>query len=209
MPYCNRCGNLLETGQQSCPECGQASDGALAGLGPMPRSSDVTTLGAGTDLASYWWRVLGYLVDAIILGVVVSYPLRSLHVNAYAAAIVVVVVTFFYGTLLLTYTSGQTLGMRLVRVRVVNATTNATVSRFEAGKRTALYCVFSLISNIYHYDKYRHPNAHERMVESHHAALGLVLGIPIFLDLLWPLWDKRKQTLTDKFAGTVVVRPRT
>lgn len=53
--------------------------------------------------------------------------------------------------------------------------------------------------------------------------LGLNLGsllnlIPILgsllaviwtpLDLLWPLWDKRRQALHDKFAGTVVVRER-
>jgi uncharacterized RDD family membrane protein YckC len=45
------------------------------------------------------------------------------------------------------------------------------------------------------------------MVESHHALASLALTIPVLVDLLWPLWDKRKQTLTDKFAGTVVVRP--
>lgn len=39
------------------------------------------------------------------------------------------------------------------------------------------------------------------------AAVLLVVplvGIP--LDLLWPLWDRRKQTLHDKIAGTVVVK---
>lgn len=33
------------------------------------------------------------------------------------------------------------------------------------------------------------------------AIIGLV-----FLDWLWPLWDKRKQTLHDKVAGTFVVK---
>ena len=28
----------------------------------------------------------------------------------------------------------------------------------------------------------------------------------VLLDLLWPLWDPRRQTLHDKAAGTVVVR---
>jgi len=28
----------------------------------------------------------------------------------------------------------------------------------------------------------------------------------LFLDLLWPLWDRRNQTLHDKAAGTVVLR---
>jgi len=37
--------------------------------------------------------------------------------------------------------------------------------------------------------------------------MSLILVLPLYLDLLWPLWDKRNQTLSDKFADTVVVRP--
>jgi uncharacterized RDD family membrane protein YckC len=206
VPYCNQCGSLVESGQLTCPQCGKATDGSLAGLGPMPSPADAT-LATTTPLAGYGWRVLGYLIDSIILGVVFSYPLRALHVNVYATAVTIAVVTFLYGTLFLSFMSGQTPGMRVVRVRVVNAVSSATVTRLAAGRRTALYCALSLIGNLYHYTKYAHPTAHQRMVESHHALASLALTIPVLVDLLWPLWDKRKQTLTDKFAGTVVVRP--
>jgi uncharacterized RDD family membrane protein YckC len=39
-------------------------------------------------------------------------------------------------------------------------------------------------------------------------AAGLLTIVPVaaFLDLLWPLWDRRNQTLHDKAAGTVVLR---
>jgi uncharacterized RDD family membrane protein YckC len=39
-------------------------------------------------------------------------------------------------------------------------------------------------------------------------AAGVLTVIPFaaFLDLLWPLWDNRNQTLHDKAAGTVVLR---
>jgi uncharacterized RDD family membrane protein YckC len=36
------------------------------------------------------------------------------------------------------------------------------------------------------------------------AALGFVPLLPI-LDLLWPLWDERKQTLHDKAVGSYVI----
>lgn len=36
-------------------------------------------------------------------------------------------------------------------------------------------------------------------------AVGVLAGIVALLDYLWPLWDKRRQALHDKFAGTVVV----
>jgi uncharacterized RDD family membrane protein YckC len=39
------------------------------------------------------------------------------------------------------------------------------------------------------------------------AAAGLFLGgLPLLLDLLFPLWDERSQSLHDKIAGTIVVR---
>lgn len=38
--------------------------------------------------------------------------------------------------------------------------------------------------------------------------LGGVLGIYLFVDDLWPLWDSRKQALHDKIAKTNVVRVR-
>jgi uncharacterized RDD family membrane protein YckC len=36
----------------------------------------------------------------------------------------------------------------------------------------------------------------------------MLFVIPILVDDLWPLWDKQKQTLHDKVAGTVVVKRR-
>jgi uncharacterized RDD family membrane protein YckC len=35
-----------------------------------------------------------------------------------------------------------------------------------------------------------------------------LLGLPLLLAYLWPLWDKRNQTLYDKMASTLVVRDR-
>lgn len=32
-----------------------------------------------------------------------------------------------------------------------------------------------------------------------------LLLVPGLLDVLWPLWDGKRQTLHDKIAGTVVV----
>ena len=37
--------------------------------------------------------------------------------------------------------------------------------------------------------------------------LHAIINQAIYIDYLWPLWDDRKQTLTDKVLDTVVVRP--
>jgi uncharacterized RDD family membrane protein YckC len=33
-------------------------------------------------------------------------------------------------------------------------------------------------------------------------------GLPCYLGYLWPLWDDKRQTFSDKVCGTVVVRTR-
>lgn len=38
------------------------------------------------------------------------------------------------------------------------------------------------------------------------VVLGDLAGLFYLLDVLWPLWDRRRQTLHDRVAGTVVVR---
>jgi uncharacterized RDD family membrane protein YckC len=39
------------------------------------------------------------------------------------------------------------------------------------------------------------------------SLLGLFV-LPLLLAYLWPLWDRRNQTLYDKMVGTIVVRSR-
>jgi uncharacterized RDD family membrane protein YckC len=39
------------------------------------------------------------------------------------------------------------------------------------------------------------------------SLLGLFV-LPLLIAYVWPLWDRRKQTLYDKMVGTIVVRSR-
>jgi uncharacterized RDD family membrane protein YckC len=73
---------------------------------------------------------------------------------------------------------GQTLGKMALGVRVVRATDAGRVGYSRALGRVA--CIW---------------------------VLG-VLVLPLLLAYLWPLWDKRNQTLYDKMVDTVVVRVR-
>jgi uncharacterized RDD family membrane protein YckC len=77
--------------------------------------------------------------------------------------------------------SGQTLGKRVFGIRVVDAESLDPVGSGQAGIR-ALYYFWVLIP---------------------------VLGTPFqILDTLWIFWNKRKQTLHDKIAETIVVSSR-
>jgi len=76
---------------------------------------------------------------------------------------------------------GQTIGNRIVKTRVVQATSGASLEFATSWKRWFIMALLNV---------------------SLYLGVGLVL-LP--LDYLWPLWDKRRQTLHDKFAGTIVV----
>ncbi len=207
MPYCTHCGTPKAPGQQFCPNCGQPAAGDAVAPAPLPYFPMDTPAEPTSDLASFWWRALGYIVDSIVLAIVVTLPLRGMKVNLYGASLVFVAIVFVYGVLLLTRMHGQTIGMRVARVRVVDATTREPVGLAAALQRTALYCVIDLVGTIYHYTRYTNPTAAQKVTEAHHVLIALALILPLIVDLLWPLWDKQNQTLHDKFAHTLVLRP--
>jgi uncharacterized RDD family membrane protein YckC len=73
---------------------------------------------------------------------------------------------------------GQTLGKMALGIRVVRSEDGERVSYLRALGRAASVWVLALFA------------------------------LPLLLAYLWPLWDKRNQTLYDKMASTIVVRDR-
>jgi uncharacterized RDD family membrane protein YckC len=89
----------------------------------------------------------------------------------------VLVATYVYAVELM-YKSGQTVGKRVMRLRVIPLDPAARLTRGMAAKRWLVQ-----------------------------FAAGTILPLFTYLDGLWQLWDKPYlQTLHDKFAQTVVVK---
>jgi uncharacterized RDD family membrane protein YckC len=89
----------------------------------------------------------------------------------------VMAATYVY-TVELMYRSGQTVGKRVMKLRVIPLDPRARLTRGVAAKRWLVQSVG-----------------------------GAVLPLFTYLDGLWQLWDKPYlQTLHDKFAQTVVIR---
>jgi uncharacterized RDD family membrane protein YckC len=91
---------------------------------------------------------------------------------------------FVYATAFIGSAWNATPGMRLLRLRCAREAGSGNVILARAFIRSAVYLAFGLA-----------------------AALAAPLAIIVLVDLLWPLWDKKRQTLHDKAAGTVVLRP--
>ncbi len=144
-------------------------------------------------LAGYGIRLGAWLLDLVVV-TVVSIPLlipfgglfhetstQTTHGVSFsvqgAGLLVHAVVVLLYGMLFIGSRRGQTLGMMLLGIRCVDA----NVPTGSIGYGRALLRAF---------------------VE---YALAVALFIPWIIDMLFPLWDTRKQTIHDKVGGSIVL----
>jgi uncharacterized RDD family membrane protein YckC len=136
-----------------------------------------------TNYGGFWIRVVAYIIDAIILGIVGAIIYAILGVNigdpnvmssgAYQGAQginLVISAAYFAG---LWTVMGGTLGQRIFGMRVVDANTGQPIG---VGKALLRW-------------------------------LGLLISFLVcFIGVIWVAFDARKQGWADKIASTVVVR---
>lgn len=150
---------------------------------PVPTGADPVT---GARLASWGRRAGGWFVDLVVyfLAFVATFLIALTTEDPVtgeisdAAALLIFFVWFLGPSVyawLMVGAFGQTLGKMAVGIRVVRGSDADRVSFSRAFGR---------------------------------AASTWLLGafvFPLLLAYLWPLWDRRNQTLYDKMAGTIVV----
>jgi len=175
--YCSNCGSEIHT--IACPVCG-----AVHAQSPSARPDPKT----GLELAGFWRRVGSRLGDDLLLiipGVVVFAFVAAVS-NVAVAWIAFFALTGGYVIGFLSGPAGQTLGGRVASTRVRDARTGTTISLRQACSRwgfVTLYGALELLGARWAY---------------------VVVAISL-VDNLYLLLDPRRQTLHDKFAGTIVV----
>jgi len=153
---------------------------------------------AGPELAQYGLRLGGWLIDWVILlviGVVVSVLTHSFHythisnnVDGFSSndrsfrwgmpgVLLSALIIIAYGTLMCGSSRAQTVGMMVTGTKAVKLSTGAPIGYPAALGRA----VFEWL-------------------------LAAIFFLPWVLDMLFPLWDSKNQTLHDKVSGTIVVR---
>jgi len=175
-------------------------DASSISFPPPPTSFDTPT---GVPYASWGIRLGGYLIDIVIFAVVliVLYiPLRHAHTlvlhtmarrgqrrhNISGVPFLITAVLYIaYSTFLCGGRKGQTIGMMAVGVKAVRDGTLSGLGYGRAFGRALLEQVLRLVTGVI-----------------------FIVGIIWLLDMLFPLWDKKRQTLHDKATGTVVIRSR-
>jgi len=160
----------------------------------------------GQPLASFGDRLLARLIDGGIVGVVAialfvaAYPIAFARLDTvqvddngqitnlgpflatfllvYFGAIVLVLLGTYLYEVELMHRTGQTVGKRVMKLRIIPVEPGRQLTRGAAAKRWATY-----------------------------QLLGTVVPLFSWLDGLWQLWDKPyQQCLHDKAASTVVVK---
>jgi uncharacterized RDD family membrane protein YckC len=206
MVYCSNCGTVEDPDEQFCKTCGAATSGEFASPAPLPYfPMDRPPASVETNLAGFWWRALGFVIDTILLGLVTTLPAHQMSINFYVGAVLAIVVGYFYWFLLIAFW-GATIGMRVASIRCVDMKDRGSVGPRQAAVRSAAYSVLFALGSFYHYTTYAHPTTAQSKLTGEHVALLYCLAIPHLLDLLWVAWDKKNQSLHDKVAGTLVIR---
>ena len=209
MATCPTCGTEEASGQQFCSSCGSPTSSVYSNPAPLPAypAQAPPSIGSYT-LATFWKRFLGYLVDYVILIIIGVLILRPVHASFVAAVVAATVLTFLYNSLQIGLNHGQTIGMRLVSVKCVDQDGFTEINYPRAVKRALFYGVLTLIGSLENVHHYAHPTTAQLHHYYHQELILVVLVLPHLIDLLWVAWDKRNQTLHDKFARTVVISTR-
>jgi uncharacterized RDD family membrane protein YckC len=119
------------------------------------------------------------IIDALIIGVTAAILLVA--IAGFAGSGITFGeqgLMFIYASILLGVPRAQTVGMMALGTRVVDANTGGVIGFGRSIGRAAVYLIL---------------------------AITIIGGL---IDILWPLWDSRNQTLHDKAIGSVLIHSR-
>ena len=161
----------------------------VCGRSLAPNAHGALDATSGLMLAGWWRRVGATFADDLILIIptLVVASLFSQANGAYLGALAGLVLEGLYMVRLLSGARGQTIGNRVAATRVRDAASGHAITLTQAFKRWGFIAAYSAIE----------------IAASPTSAY--VVTIIALVDNLYPLFDSRKQTLHDKFAGTIVV----
>jgi uncharacterized RDD family membrane protein YckC len=174
----------------SCPVCGYSEKQAEI-LHLVPSKNTVKFPdGTSHELAGWWRRVGATFSDNLIL-FIPSELIQAFFIavsGAYIAAVLSIAFQGIYNIQMLRRERAQTLGNRIAHTKVVDAVTGGRITIQQVWRRWGFVAVYSVVALAF-------------------GSVGLLMGGLVGLvDVLLPLFDKQKQTLHDKFAGTLVVK---
>lgn len=191
MAFCVSCGKEMSDLATACPNCGHPNESLQPGVAAA--TGQYAGWGSRAGAAIIDWIVIGvpsWIIMAILgVGFAASSDLTidpqtgqltgdtsGFFATFIVAWLILMIAGILYKVLMEGSPRGQTVGKMVLKIRVRDAQTGGAITYGKAALRWFVG-----------------------------AILWILLYIPGVIDLLFPLWDARKQTLHDKAAGTIVV----
>ena len=166
----------------TCQVCGASSSTtAVATNAPDP----VT----GQALAGWWRRVGATFADdlVLILPYLVLVSLFAALMGSLGGVVVGTLAEGLYFVNLLGSERGQTIGNRVAATRVRDAVTGQAITKPKALVRWGVIAIYTAIG----------------VTGSEYGVV--IVGVIGLADILYPLFNARKQTIHDRIAGTIVI----
>jgi uncharacterized RDD family membrane protein YckC len=153
------------------------------GYGYPPQGSGWSPSGGSNQspfgyLAGWWYRVLATILDNILVGIVATIVLVIIGVKGRGINLGEAVVVLVYQIALLGTVRAQTVGNMAASTKVVDADGGGPIGYGRSTIRAVVLVVLYIT---------------------------IIGGL---IDIFWPIWDKRNQTLHDKAANCLVIRLR-
>lgn len=189
--FCTVCGATVAPGAQFCPACGTSMAGPP---GAQPPATAVY-YPPGMNYASWGNRAIGYIIDGLIVGAVM----------AVIYGIAGTMITGMFGTVFGKDAAG---GMCCLWLGLF------PIATFAVGLYNRVYLIAQRGATIGQgVMRLKTVDTNGNLLTQGTAlirllvqvAMSLVPFLPL-LDLLWPLWDERKQTLHDKAVSSYVIQ---
>jgi len=199
--FCTSCGANLAAGSAFCPACGTRLERSpqdvrleqplvSAPAGPAPLAP---VYGPAMDYATWGNRAIGYIVDSLLVGVVVAviYALAGGMIAAVAGL------------------AGREAASGICCLTLVLF----PLASLAVGLYNRVYLVAQRGSSIGQaLVRVKVVDGNGRLLSQQTALIRLLAQVgmgfvPVLglIDLLWPLWDERRQTLHDKAVGCYVI----
>ncbi|MBZ5727185.1 MAG: RDD family protein [Acidobacteriia bacterium] len=200
--FCPNCGTPLEDDSAFCPGCGARMPAGSAAVptgpgpsavAPVPAAAAGYPLAPVMDYATWGSRAIGYLVDAVLVGG--------------AAAVLYLVLGGLLASLAGSVSQDAAVSVCCVSILIFPLATLLVglYNRVYLVSRRG-YSIGQGLVKVKVVDGYgqllTQGTAFIRLLVQ--AGMGLVPFLPL-LDLLWPLWDERRQTLHDKAVSCYVI----
>jgi uncharacterized RDD family membrane protein YckC len=145
---------------------------------------------SGATYASWWQRAGAEILDGLIVGIPIGILIALMGFSGGRYSFFYAVAAFGYNSLLDGGEDGQTIGKRIVGIRVVDDDTAGPIGVQLGAARSAIPAVVGLLGSSW----------------IGAASFGFSASLVGLIDVLWPLWDPRRQALHDKLARSVVVQ---